>query len=63
MHKWPLCFYSSVSGHDSFPGMSANRAELLAKALNEAGEGLTEQRKIEAADEIANNMAKQRNVS
>ncbi|XP_063726010.1 prohibitin 1-like [Symsagittifera roscoffensis] len=38
-------------------------ADLLAKALNEAGEGLIELRKIEAAEEIANNLAKQRNVS
>jgi len=38
-------------------------AELLASALNEAGEGLLELRKIEAAEEIANNLSKQRNVS
>jgi len=38
-------------------------AEMLAKALNEAGEGLIELRKIEAAEEIANNLAKSRNVS
>lgn len=38
-------------------------AELLAKALNEAGEGLLELRKIEAAEEIANGLAKSKNVS
>ncbi|XP_075247211.1 prohibitin 1-like [Convolutriloba macropyga] len=38
-------------------------AELLATSLDKAGEGLIELRKIEAAEEIANNLAKQRNVS
>ena len=38
-------------------------AELLAKSLNQAGEGLLEMRKIEAAEEIANSLAKSKNVS
>jgi prohibitin 1 len=38
-------------------------AALLAKALNEAGEGLLELRKIEAAEEIAIMLAKNRNVA
>jgi prohibitin 1 len=38
-------------------------ALLLAKALNEAGEGLLELRKIEAAEEIAASLSKSRNVA
>ena len=38
-------------------------AELLAKALGEAGEGLVELRKIEAAEDIANSLSKTRNVA
>merc|ERR1711936_436336 len=37
-------------------------ADLLAKALAAAGEGLVELRRIEAAEDIANNMAQSRNV-
>jgi len=37
-------------------------AELLAKAFAQAGEGLVELRRIEAAEDIANNMAQSRNV-
>ena len=38
-------------------------AELLANSLNTAGEGLLEMRKIEAAEEIANSLAKSKNIS
>jgi len=37
-------------------------AELLAKAFAQAGEGLVELRRIEAAEDIANNMAQSRNI-
>jgi len=37
-------------------------AELLANAFAKAGEGLIELRRIEAAEDIANNMAQSRNV-
>ena len=38
-------------------------AELLAKSLTTAGEGLLEIRKIEAAEEIANSLANTKNIS
>ena len=37
-------------------------ASLLAKAFGDAGEALVELRRIEAAEEIAGNLAKSRNV-
>ena len=37
-------------------------AELLAKAFASSGEGLVELRKIEAAEEIAGNLSKSRNI-
>jgi prohibitin 1 len=37
-------------------------AELLAKAFGDSGEALVELRRIEAAEEIATNLAKARNV-
>ncbi|VDO41433.1 unnamed protein product [Brugia timori] len=40
----------------------AQAAKLLAQAFKEAGDGLIELRKIEAAEEIAERMAKSRNV-
>lgn len=41
----------------------AQAAALLAKALTEAGDGLVELRKIEAAEDIATNLAKSRAVA
>lgn len=41
----------------------AQAASLLAKSLAEAGEGLVELRRIEAAEEIAHNLSKSRQVS
>lgn len=41
----------------------AQAASLLAKALTEAGDGLVELRKIEAAEDIATNLAKSRAVA
>ena len=38
-------------------------AELLANSFNTAGEGLLEMRKIKAAEEIANSLAKSKNIS
>lgn len=38
-------------------------ANLIANAMTEAGEGLVELRKLEAAEEIANVMSKSRNIS
>jgi len=38
-------------------------AELIAKSISEAGEGLVELRKLEAAEEIAVSMARSRNIS
>lgn len=38
-------------------------AELIAKSISEAGEGLVELRKLEAAEEIAQQMARSRNIS
>lgn len=40
----------------------AQAAELLAKAFQDAGEGLIELRKLEAAEEIADQMSRSRNV-
>lgn len=40
----------------------SNAAALLAKAFGDAGEALVELRRIEAAEEIASNLAKARNV-
>ena len=37
-------------------------ANLVAKAMTESGEGLVELRKIEAAEDIASNLAVSRNV-
>ena len=41
----------------------AQAAKLLAKAFSDAGEGLVELRKIEAAEEIAERLAKAKNVT
>lgn len=41
----------------------AKAAELIAKSIDEAGEGLIELRKLEAAEEIAGLMAKSKNVN
>lgn len=41
----------------------ARGAKLLANSFKEAGEGLVELRKIEAAEEIAERMSKSRNVA
>lgn len=41
----------------------AQASKLLAKAFNEAGDGLIELRKIEAAEEIAEKMSKAKNVT
>ncbi len=41
----------------------AAAAELLAKAFADAGEGLIELRKIEAAEDIAQQMARSRNIA
>lgn len=41
----------------------AAAASLLAKSLTEAGEGLVELRKIEAAEDIAHNLSKSRQVA
>jgi len=41
----------------------ARGAKLLASSFKEAGEGLVELRKIEAAEEIADRMSKSRNVA
>jgi len=38
-------------------------AELIAKSISECGEGLVELRKLEAAEEIAQQMARSRNIS
>ena len=37
-------------------------AELLAKAFGESGEGLVELRKLEAAEDVAHQLARSRNV-
>ena len=44
------------------PILIPQAAELLAKAFAASGEGLVELRKIEAAEEIAANLSKSRNV-
>lgn len=41
----------------------AGAAELLAKALSEAGDGLVELRKIEAAEDIATQLSRSRSVA
>ena len=41
----------------------AKGAEMLADAFKQAGEGLIELRKIEAAEEIADKMSRSRNVA
>ena len=38
-------------------------ATLLAKAFGDAGEGLVELRRLEAAEDIANNLSRSRNVA
>lgn len=41
----------------------AQAASMLAKSLAEAGEGLVELRRIEAAEDIAHNLSKSRQVA
>lgn len=41
----------------------AKGAEMLADAFKEAGEGLVELRKLEAAEEIADRLSRSRNVA
>jgi len=41
----------------------AEAADLIAKAMNESGEGLIQLRKIEAAKQVASNLAKARGVT
>lgn len=41
----------------------AQASKLLSKAFNEAGDGLIELRKLEAAEEIAETLAKSKNVA